>query len=177
MIFGITLKHFAKLQAEGENVKCSKRTLRLIEKKSNKKWRTRDIMEMKVSDYVDLEIYFENLDYIEFCRIFVKRRFYETIYISNMWKILEDFSKQREQMYEKYYYIFNPPVYGDPGQVTMGSELREDFVKEFGNWVVLLDRICKGRLADYKIIENWKMSEFLFWANYLTGQQIVEAVK
>lgn len=177
MIFGITLKRFAKLQAAGENVKCSKRTLRLIEKKSNKIWRTNDIMEMKVSDYVDLEIYFEELDYVEFCRIFVKRSIWEIIYISHMWKILEDFNNQRNKMYEKFYYIFNPPVYGDPGQSSLGSELKEDFVKEFGNWVVLTDRICKGKLVDYKVIENWKMSEFLFWANYLTGQQIVEKVK
>lgn len=177
ILFGITLKHFAKLQELGDKAKGGKRLIHFLEKKSDKVFRTRDIMEMKVSDYVDLEIYHEEGNFIEFCRIFVVKRFWQTIYLHNLWKIKEDFAKKRNEMYKKYYYIFNPPQYGTPGEVTLGSELREGFVEEFGNWVVLTDAICKGRLVDYKTVESWKMSEFLFWANYLSGQKIIENVK
>jgi hypothetical protein len=32
-------------------------------------------------------------------------------------------------------------------------------------------------LVDYKKVESWKLGEFLFWANYLSGQKIIENVK
>jgi hypothetical protein len=60
---------------------------------------------------------------------------------------------------------------------TVGSELRKDFVKEFGNYVILTDLICKGQLVNYKKVEKWKLDEFLFWANYLSGQKIIENVQ
>lgn len=177
MIFGITLKHFAKLKEQGEAAKDSKRTLKLLKKQSNKVFRTRSILDLKVSDYVDLEIYYEEQNFYQFCRIFVKRYFWQTVYLHNMWLIIDNFSKQRDKMYEEFYYIFNPPQYGIPAAETPGSELKKDFVNEFGNWVVLTDMLCNGRLVDYKQVENWKMSEFLFWANYKSGQKIIEAVK
>ena len=80
-------------------------------------------------------------------------------------------------MFEKYPYISDPPIYGEGVKETMGSELRKDFVTEFGTWVVLTDKVCKGRLVDYKAVEQWNVSEFLFWANYISGQKIIENVK
>jgi len=177
MIFGITLKRFAKLLQQGDAAKTSKRTERLLIKKSNKVFKSRSLSEMRFSDFVDLERHFTDLNYTEFCRIFVQKRFWQTVYIHNMWAILEDYSKQKEQLFENYPYIFDPPQYGEPGKETVGSELRKDFVAEFGNWVILTDVICKGRLVDYKVVEGWKVSEFLFWANYLSGQKIIENVK
>ena len=94
-----------------------------------------------------------------------------------MASILIDYQQQKEKLYENYPYIFNPPQYGEPEKETIGSELRREFVEEFGNWVVLTDVICKGNLTRYKEVEKWKLSEFLFWANYLTGQKIIENVK
>ena len=74
-------------------------------------------------------------------------------------------------------FIFNPPQYGEPTKETIGSELRKEFVDRFGNYVVLMDMVCKGDFTRYKSVEQWKVSEFFFWANYLTGQKIVKKIK
>jgi hypothetical protein len=177
MIFGITLKHFAKLQQQGKSAKGSKRALRLLEKPQIDKFKTRQLEDLSFSDYVDLKRYFAQEDYINFCRIFVKIKWWQVVYIHNTGPLLEEYARQTQELTERYYYIFNPPIYGEPGKETIGSELRNDFVLEFGNDVVIVDKICKGKIVDYKMVEQWKTSEVLFWANYLVGQKIVEDVK
>lgn len=178
MIFGIPLKKFAKLQEQGENVKVNFWTAMMLHKiPKDRNFRTFDLEDLTVSQIVDLERFFIEQDYFNFCRIFVKKKWWQTVYIHNLSFVLEDFSKQKERLKENHYYIFDPPVYGEPEKETIGSEVRKEFVEEFGDWVVLMDVVCKGRLSDMKKIEQWRVSEFLFWANYLTGQKIVENVK
>jgi hypothetical protein len=101
---------------------------------------------------------------------------YQTVYVHNLRPIVEDFGNQKAALKEKYYYIFDPPQYGEPVKESIGTEVRKDFVNEFGNWVVLMDLVCKDK-SKYKEVEGWKLEEFLFWANYLSGQKIVENVK
>lgn len=174
MIFGITLKHFAKLQKQGDNVKSNFWINRLLLKTSNKVFRTKNIEDLIFSDFVDAERFVEEQNYNDFCCIFVKSK---RIYIHNMASILIDYQSQKEKLYENYPYIFNPPQYGEPEKETIGSELRKEFVQEFGNWVILTDVICSKQNVGFKEVEKWKVSEFLFWANYYSGQKIVENVK
>jgi hypothetical protein len=174
MIFGIRLKHFSKLVAQGENLKSNFWINRLLLKTSNKKFKVNNIEDLTFSDFVDAERYLEEQNYYDFCCIFVKSK---RIYIHNMPSILHDYKEQKEILFDKFQYIFNPPQYGEPVKETIGSDLRKEFVQEFGNWVILTDVICKGRLVDYKKVESWKLGEFLFWANYLSGQKIIENVK
>lgn len=176
MIFGITLKHFARLQEQGENAKASARTIRLLEKEP-KPLKTKSLIDLKFCDFVDLEKYFEQQDYISFCRTFVQKKFWQTIYVHNLKAILEDYGNQKKELFEQYQYIFDPPQYGEPVKETVGSELRKEFVEQFGPYVVLMDIVCKGRLSDYRQVEQWTLGEFLFWANYLSGQKIIEAIK
>lgn len=178
MIFGVTLKKFAKLKAQGDEVKVNLWTALLLQKKQKDgKFRTHDLEDLTVSQIVDLERYFLEEDYYNFCRIFVKRKTWKTVYVHNLEAIITDFAAQKERLKTNHYYIFDPPQYGDPQKESVGSELRKEFVAEFGDWVVLMDVVCKGRLADAKKVEQWKVSEFLFWANYITGQKIIENVK
>lgn len=172
MIFGITLTRFQKLLSQGEDAKIDPALLQRI---SKTKLRTRNIEDLTFSDFVDLERFFENNDYKNFCRIFVKRKFF--VFLHHMPLVMEDYGNQKKELFKQFLYIFDPPQYGEPQKETIGSELRKEFVEEFGSWVVLMDVACKGRLADYKAVEKWKLGEFLFWANYLTGQKIIENVK
>lgn len=174
MIFGITLKHFAELKAQGENVKSNFWINRLLLKTSNKKFRTRKIEDLVFSDFVDAERFVQEQNYYDFCRIFVKAK---RIYIHNMAWILTDYQNQKQLLFENYPYIFNPPQYGEPDKETIGSELRKEFVQEFGNWVILTDVICCKQNTNFKEVEKWKVNEFLFWANYFSGQKIIENVK
>ena len=177
MIFGITLNHFAKLQSQGENVKSNFWINFLLSKKNKDRFKTKRIEDLSYSNFVTLENCIEEQNYNDFCAIFVKKYFWQRVYIHNMPLILIDYQQQKEKLYENYPYIFNPPQYGEPGKETIGSELRREFVEEFGNWVVLTDVICKGNLTRYKEVEKWKLSEFLFWANYISGVKILENVK
>ena len=174
MIFGITLKHFARLQSQGDKVKSNFWINRLLLKTSNKKFKTNNIEDLIFSDFVDAERFVEEQNYYDFCFIFVKSK---RIYIHNMASILIDYQSQKEKLYKNYPYIFNPPQYGEPDKETIGSELRKEFVQEFGNWVILTDVICSKQNVSFKEVEKWKVSEFLFWANYFSGQKIVENVK
>jgi hypothetical protein len=177
MIFGITLSHYQKLLAKGEEYKGNFWIAKLLLKQSKKKFKTKDISKMRFGDFVDLENCILDADFKSFCNIFVDKYFWQTVYVHNLKSIVQDFADQKEKLFENYQYIFNPPHYGEITQDTIGSELRKDFVKEFGNYVILTDLVCKGRLVDYKLVEGWKLEEFLFWANYLSGQKIIENVK
>ena len=174
MVIGITLKHFDKLLKQGDKAKNNIWINYLLTKTSDKKLNTNKLTELSFSDFVDLERYFKELDYINFCRIFVKVK---TIYVHNLALVMQDYGEQRKELFEQYKWVFDPPQYGEPAKESVGSELRKEFVEEFGNYVILMDVICKGSLYKYKEIEQWKTEEFLFWANYLSGQRIIENVK
>lgn len=132
-----------------------------------------DIFQLTISELSDLDRYLENSDYKEFCDIFVKGKPDST----HLFKIIEDFGKQKQTLRVTYRYVFDPPVYGEPTQETVGSELRKDFVEEFGSYVILMDLVCKGDMTKFKEVENWTVEQFFFWANYLSGQRILENIK
>ena len=173
-IFGITLKEFAKMQAQGEKLKASRRTQRMLLKFSNKKIKVKDIQDMPLTDFLDCERYLKEENFKGFCAIFVTQRFY---YFHNVKWIIEEYARQKTILYDVNMWAFNPPQYGEPAPETVGSELRKDFVEEFGSYVVLMDMVMSWDKTGYKAIEQWKVSEFFFWANYLSGQRILERVK
>ena len=133
----------------------------------------KDIFQLTISELADLDRHLENNDYQEFCDIFVIGNPDST----HLYKIIEEFGKQKERLRATYNYVFDPPIYGEIQQETIGSELRKEFVEEFGTYVVLMDLVCKGDLTKYKLVEKWTVEQFFFWANYLSGQRILENVK
>ncbi len=175
MIFGITLNHYQKLLLKGESYKGNFWINRLLLKQSNKKFRTKDISKIHFGKFVELEFCLENADFYNFCNIFVNK--FQFVYVHNLKVIVQNYADQKEKLFENYQYIFNPPIYGEVTPDTVGSELRKDFVKEFGNYVVLTDVICSKQNINYKEIEKWSLEDFLFWANYYSGQRIIENVK
>jgi hypothetical protein len=132
-----------------------------------------DIFQLTISELADLDRHLENNDYQEFCDIFVKGNPTSI----HLYKIIEEFGRQKAKLKENYRYIFDPPIYGEIQQETIGSELRKEFVEEFGTYVVLTDLICKGDITKFKEVEKWTVEQFFFWANYLSGQRILENVK
>jgi len=177
MIFGITLKHFAKLQQQGQNAKGSKLTLWLLQRPHVEKFKARQLNALSFSDYVDLKRFYAQEDYLNFCRIFAIVKWWQVIYIKHTGPLLQEFARQIKELKEINYYVYNPPQYGDPAKETIGSELRNDFVVEFGEDVIITDNVMRWSNCSYKEIEQWKTSDVLFWANYLAGQKIVEDVK
>jgi len=133
----------------------------------------RDIFQLTISELADLDRHLENNDYQEFCNIFVMGNPDSR----HLFKIIEEFGRQKQMLRVTYNYVFDPPIYGEPQQETIGSELRKEFVEEFGTYVVLTDLICKGDFTKYKEVEKWTVEQFFFWANYLSGQRILENVK
>lgn len=174
---GITLKEFAKLQLLTDEDYLDDFTKMLLEKQPDRAYKTKSIKYLPLHLFVDLERFLEDSDFISFCSIFVKGFWIKNIYFHNLAPILAEYGRQKAELFEIYPYIFNPPQYGEPVKETQGIELRREFVQEFGSYVVLMDVVCKGDLTRYKTVEKWKTEEFLFWANYLSGQKIVESVK
>jgi hypothetical protein len=177
MIRGIRLKHYQRILEQGESAPNNKWITYLLLKQSNKAFKTRDITQMRFVDFVDCERAIEDKDFYNFCRIFVRRKWLQVIYVHNLKLIVEDYAKQKAELIEQYRWVFDPPQFGEPPKETQGSELRKDFVNEFGSYIVLMDLICNTDITRYKEVEQWKLEEFMFWANYKSGQRILETVK
>lgn len=198
MIFGVSLKEYERLLKLGDKAYPSQWTKRLLLKQHKSKFKVRNILDMTFSEFVDAERHLERSEYAKFCRIFIKkdwlqrvyvrfcRKFglnystgivWQRVYFHNLEPIVKEYGRQKQEMAELYRYVYNPPVYGEPQSETNGDELRKEFVQEFGNLVVLMDKVMSWDKTGFKAIEQWKVSEFFFWANYLTAQRIVENVK
>jgi len=176
MIFGITLKKFEKLKdKQVENLNFFTRWQ--FGRTKIKRYRFNNIQDLIFDDFVECENFIENEQFKEFCTIFVKRKWWKTIYLHELEAIILEYARQKAELIEENDFIFNPPQYGEPQKQTIGTELRSEFVERFGNYVVLMDVVCKGDMTKYKDVEQWKVRDFLFWANYLKGQKIVENVK
>jgi hypothetical protein len=176
MIFGITLKKFERLKDKPE-VKLNFFTRWQFGRTKIKRYKFNNIQDLTFDKFVDCENFIENEQFKEFCSIFVKRKFWQTIYLHELETIVLDYARQKKELIEENDFIFNPPQYGEPTKETIGSELRREFVERYGNYVILMDVVCKGDMTKYKSVEQWKVRDFFFWANYLKGQRIVENVK
>lgn len=176
MIFGITLDKFERIK-ETPDVKLNWFTRWQFGRISKRTFKVQDIQELTFDKFVDCENFIENEQFKEFCTIFVKRKWWQTIYLHELEKIILEYARQKSELIEQNDFIFNPPQYGEPQKETIGSELRAEFVERFGNYVVLMDVVQAWDKSSYKNIEQWKVRDFFFWANYLKGQKIVETVK
>lgn len=176
MIFGITLKKFERLK-DNPDVKLNFFTRWQFGRTKIKRYKFNNIQDLTFDKFVDCENFIENEQFKEFCSIFVKRKFWQTIYLHELETIVLDYARQKKELIEENDFIFNPPQYGEPTKETIGSELRREFVERYGNYVILMDVVCKGDMTKYKEVEQWKVRDFFFWANYLKGQRIVENVK
>ena len=176
MIFGITLSKFEKIKSkESFNPNFLERLQ--FGRTSKRTFKVNDIQKLTFDQFVDCENFIENEQFKEFCTIFVKRKWWQTIYLHELEAIVLEYASQKAELIEENDFIFNPPQYGEPQKQTIGTELRQEFVERFGNYVVLMDVVCKGDMTKYKEVEQWKVRDFFFWANYLKGQKIVENVK
>lgn len=177
MIFGVSLKEYERLLKLGDKAYPSQWTKRLLLKPHVDKFKTKNILDMTFSEFVDMERYRERTEWDNFCRIFVVKKWWQCVYFHNLEPIVKEYGRQKQEMADLYRYVYNPPVYGESQSETNGDELRKEFVQEFGNLVVLMDKVMSWDKTGFKAIEQWKVSEFFFWANYLTAQRIVENVK
>lgn len=176
MIFGITLSKFERIKGkESFNPNFLERWQ--FGRKPKRTFKVKDIQELTFDQFVDCENFIENEQFKDFCTIFVKRKWWQTIYLHELEAIILEYARQKTELIEENDFIFNPPQYGEPQKQTIGTELRQEFVERFGNYVVLMDVVCKGDMTKYKDVEQWKVRDFFFWANYLKGQKIVENVK
>ena len=176
MIFGITLSKFERIKGkEYFNPNFLERWQ--FGRTSKRTFKVNNIQELTFDQFVDCENFIENEQFKDFCSIFVKRKWWQTIYLHNLEVIVLEYARQKKELIKENDFIFNPPQYGEPQKQTIGTELRQEFVERFGNYVVLMDVVCKGDMTKYKEVEQWKVRDFFFWANYLKGQKIVENVK
>lgn len=176
MIFGITLDKFDRIKGK-EDIKLTWFDRWQFGRTSKRVFITHDIQDLTFDKFVDCENFIESEQFKEFCSIFVKRKWWQTIYLHELEAIILEYAKQKKELIEENDFIFKPPQYGEPKTPTGGDDLRNEFVQRYGNYVVLMDVVCKGVITQYKEVEQWKVRDFFFWANYLKGQKIVENVK
>jgi hypothetical protein len=179
MIFGINLSKFEKLK-ETPDAKLTFIDKWQFGRTKVKKYKFNNILDLEFDKFVDCENFIESEQFKKFCTIFVKRKWWQTIYLHELETIVLEYARQKQLLIEENDFIFNPPDYSDPSKELpkgIGLELRKEFVERFGNWVNIADTVCKGFHVSPKEIENWKLQDVIFWANYLKGQRIVENVK
>ena len=171
------LKKFEQLRLLGDSRKPSKKEAKQLAEVIDGGFECRKVLELSLGSFVDAERHLVELDYYSFCRIFVKKKWYKPIRISHMTAILLDFKTQKEEIKDTYRWVFDPPSYGKPAEESVGSQLRADFVLEFGNLVVLTDLLISKMGVSFREVETWSVEDFFFWANYYSSQKIVENVK
>ena len=176
MIFGITLNKLDRIKAN-PNAKINLFTRWQFSRSKIKRYKFVKLKELTLNELVDCEIFIENEQFKEFCTIFVKRKWWQTIYLHELESIVTDYARQKTELIEENDFIFNPPQYGEIEKETTGTELRREFVARFGIWVNVADTVCKGYRVNPKEVGEWSVNDVLFWANYLKGQRIVENVK
>jgi len=176
MIFGITLDKFERIKGK-EDIKLTWFDRWQFGRTSKRVFKTHEIQDLTFDKFVDCENFIESEQFKDFCSIFVKRKWWQTIYLHELEAIILEYARQKKELIEGNDFIFNPPQYGEPSKESIGSELRNEFVQRYGNYVILMDVVCKGVITQYKDVEQWKVRDFFFWANYLKGQKIVENVK
>ena len=176
MIFGITLSKFERIKGK-ESFDPNFLERWQLGRTSKRTFKVNDIQELTFDQFVDCENFIENEQFKDFCTIFVKRKWWQTIYLHSLEAIVLEYARQKAELIEENDFIFNPPIYGEAKPPTNGDQARTEFVERFGNYVVLMDVVCKGDMTKYKEVEQWKVMDFFFWANYLKGQKIVENVK
>lgn len=169
-MIGLNLKRFEALKKGAEPNKWD---YLMLLRKPNDKVKVKTIKDLTFEEFVDCENYIRNEQFSNFCSIFAKSK----VYFHNLESVIRRYAEQKAELIQEYEFIFNPPIYGNPAPETIGSELRKEFVESFGIYVVLMDVVQAWDGTGYKAIEKWKLSEFMFWANYLRGQKIVENVK
>jgi hypothetical protein len=170
------LKRFEQLRLQ-DNREATKREVKQMTAVIDGGFTCRKILDLELGQMADAERHLADFDYSAFCRIFVKRKWYKPFRISHMTAIISEFKVQKDELREMFSWVFDPPSYGEPAKETVGSDLRNEFVNEFGNYVVLTDLLVSKTGLSYKEIERWSVEDFFFWANYYSGQKIVANVK
>ena len=78
---------------------------------------------------------------------------------------------------EKYQWIFEPPVTGQAGKATIGSEYRREFTEKYGGFMEIIYLISMGDPLKNEQIEAMRCENFLSLGEYLNHKKIVEAIE
>ena len=100
----ITLKKYQKLLAQGDKAKLTIKQAKSFDEVSKTVFKFKTVSDLTVLQIVDCENYIKNADFVSFCRIFVVKKWYQTIKYNDLHSILLNFSDQKQVMFENYPY-------------------------------------------------------------------------
>ena len=100
MIFGITLNKLEGLK-DKPDLKLNWFTRWQFGQTKVKKYELNNIKELAFDKFVDCENFIEIEQFKDFCTIFVKRKWWQTIYLHEMESIILEYARQKAEIIEE----------------------------------------------------------------------------
>ena len=87
------------------------------------------------------------------------------------------FNEKVAPIKEAHEWIYNPPIFGGNGELTQGTEERQEFANHYGGYIELFYLISGGDVSKFDKISEWSLDKFLFLGEYCLRKRIVEGLK
>lgn len=88
-----------------------------------------------------------------------------------------EFLKSVEHFKEKYEWIYNPPILPGVNKHTIGRQLRNEFVQDYGVYAEITYLLSNGNALKFDEVNKMKLSDYLALGEYLIRKKSVEAVE
>ena len=88
-----------------------------------------------------------------------------------------EFLKSVEHFKEKYEWIYNPPILPGVNKHTIGRQLRNEFVQDYGVYAEITYLLSNGDALKFDEVNKMKLSDYLALGEYILRKKSVEAVE
>lgn len=141
------------------------------------------LTDLKAGEFIDFENYykeiidnnFDNLD--KFYLLLLGK---DNPIEKEVLDCIELITKELIEIKETYYWLYNPPqmpTESQQQQPTIGDDYRQEFAEDYGGYVEVIYMICKGDILKVPDVMQMKLTDFLYWGEYLLRKKFVENIK
>ena len=133
--------------------------------------------------FIDCDTFLKDEMTIEFLELVIKPKYFwqtvrlETLSISQVNYIVGLFNEKVAPIKEAYEWIYNPPMFGGNGELTQGTEERQEFASHYGGYIEMTYLIAGGDVSRFDEITRWSLDKYLFLGEYCLRKRTVENLK
>lgn len=88
-----------------------------------------------------------------------------------------EFLQSVEHFKEKYEWIYNPPILPGVNKHTIGRQLRNEFVQDYGVYAEITYLLSNGNALKFDEVNKMKLSDYLALGEYILRKKSVENVE
>jgi hypothetical protein len=133
--------------------------------------------------FIDCDTYLRDGQVLEFLAIVLKPKYFwqkvkiESLSIAQVNYIVGLFNEKVTPIKEAHEWIYNPPVFGGNGEITQGSEERQEFKTHYGGYMHMTLLLMKNGFGTIEEITNWSLDKYLFLGEMFNRRDLIENLK